>query len=177
MLFDFGSGFGAGLITRATGDGYRIVVVPETVAAKLPTLEDVAGNAMRDLTQYGEEWNESFEYQFVDPGELSPQEQAVFALRDRVLALVPNEAKRIKAVRVSETMRISAYSGNEAVGVWDSGLSQVIIKRDQLRRPESFIATLLHEVAHAHSGAPDVNEMFEHALTELLGRTGAAAVR
>jgi hypothetical protein len=42
--------------------------------------------------------------------------------------------------------------------------------------PELFLGTLLHEVAHAYSGAPDVDEEFEQALTHLLGRTGMKAV-
>lgn len=167
---------GAGLISRATADGYRIVVVPESVAMKLPALEDLEGNAIRDLNEYRNEWNASFEYQFVEPDELTPREQAVFALSNKALALLAPEAKHVQAVRISETLRINAYDGNEAVGVWDEGARQVIIKRDQLRRGETFLATLLHEIAHAYSGAPDIDEIFENALTHLLGRTGAAAL-
>jgi hypothetical protein len=166
---------GAGLITRATADGFRIVVVPETVAAKLPALKDIEGNAMRDLGQYRFEWNSSFEYQFVDPSDLTKGERLVFELCDRALALVAKEARRVKSVKISETMRINAYDGNEAVGVWDEGLRQIVIKRDQLKRPDLFLGTLLHEVAHAYSGAPDVDEVFESALTHLLGRTGTKA--
>ena len=166
----------AGLIARAKADGYEIVVVPENVAAKLPTLEDIEGNAIRDLNQYGDEWNASFEYQFVEPEALTPQEHAVYALADKALALLAKEAKRVAAVRVSETMRINRYDGNEAVGVWDEASRQVIVKRVQLKNPETFLATLLHEIGHAYSGADDVDERFEGALTHLLGRTGAAAV-
>lgn len=74
-------------------------------------------------------------------------------------------------------MRINAHDDNEAVGVWDEEASRIIIKRDQLKRRESFLATLLHEVAHAFSGAPDVDEDFERALTRLLGQTAKAAVQ
>jgi hypothetical protein len=73
-------------------------------------------------------------------------------------------------------MRISTYDGSEAVGVWDEALQQIVIKRDQLRRADLFLGTLLHEVAHAYSGAPDIDEVFESALTHLLGRTGTEAV-
>lgn len=168
---------GAGLISRAKADGYRIVVVPETVSLKLPTVEDVDGNAIRDLIQYGNEWNASFDYQFVDPSDLTPGEHAVFALAEKTLGLLPQEASRVEAVRISETMRIDSYDGNEAVGVWDEGTRHIIIKRTQLHHAEGFLATLLHEIAHAYSGAPDVDEGFEDALTHLLGRTGAAALR
>jgi len=168
---------GAGLISRAKADGYEIIVVPENVAAKLPTLEDVEGNAIRDLDEYREEWNASFEYKFVEPDALTPAEQAVYALGGRALTLVTKEAKRVSGVRISETMRISAYDGSEAVGVWDEARREVIVKRSQLKAPEAFVATLLHEIGHAYSGAPDVDEQFEEALTHLLGRTGTAAAK
>jgi len=92
-----------------------------------------------------------------------------------VLKLVREEAKRVREVLVSQTMRIDAHDDNEAAGVWDEESKRIIIKRDQLERPEQFLGTLLHEVAHAYSGAPDVDEEFERALTRLLGRTGQAA--
>jgi hypothetical protein len=168
---------GAGLISRAKADGYEIVVVPENVAAKLPTLADIEGNAIRDLDEYREEWNASFEYEFVEPDSLTPAEQLVYALGGKLLALVAREAKRVKSVRISETMRVNTYDGNEAVGVWDEASRQVVVKRTQLRAAETFLATLLHEIGHAYSGAPDVDELFEDALTHLLGRTGAVAVR
>jgi hypothetical protein len=166
----------AGLISRAKADGYEIVVVPENVAAKLGTLEDIEGNALRDLNEYRQEWNASFEYEFVEPDALTPAERAVYALGEKLLGLVAKEAKRIRSVRISETMRINTYDGNEAVGVWDESNREVIVKRSQLAAAETFLGTLLHEIGHAYSGAPDINEVFEGALTHLLGRTGAAAV-
>lgn len=166
----------AGLLSRARSDGYRVVVVPETVAWKLPHEEDIEGNPLRDLNEYRDEWNRSFQYEFVDPSALSQVEQAVFALAAPTLKLVRNEAKRVRGVLISSTMRIDAHDDNEAVGVWDETTQQIIIKRDQLRRPDDFLAALLHEVAHAFSGAPDVDEEFEQALTHLLGRTGKAAL-
>jgi hypothetical protein len=167
--------FSAGLIARARGDGYRIVVVPETVAAKLPELKDLEGDPVRDLGEYRGEWDSSFEYDFVLREDLTASEEAVFALSDAVLALVRTEAKPVREVLVSNTMRLNSYDDNEAVGVWDEATGRIIVKRNQLERPEDFLGTLLHEIGHACSGAPDVDEMFEQALTGLLGRTGAAA--
>ncbi len=167
----------AGLLTRARGDGYRVVVVPETVALKLPQLEDIEGNPLRDINEYREEWNRSFEYDFVPPEELTESERAIYALTVPLLELVREQAKGVKVVLISRTMRINAYDDNEAVGVWDPQESRIVIKRDQLDRPESYLATLLHEIGHALSNAPDVDESFERALTQLLGRTGTAAVQ
>ena len=41
-----------GLVARARDDGYRVVVVPDTVAQRLPRLKDIEGNAMFDLNEY-----------------------------------------------------------------------------------------------------------------------------
>jgi hypothetical protein len=165
----------AGLLARARNDGYRVVVVPETVAVKLPKLEDIEGNPLRDLNEYRVEWNQSFQFEFVDPADLTESERSVLALAAPVLKLVSEEAKRVREVLVSQTMRIDAHDDNEAAGVWDEETRRIIIKRDQLEHSEQFVGTLLHEVAHAYSGAPDVDEEFERALTRLLGRTGQAA--
>lgn len=168
--------FSAGLLSRARADGYRVVVVPETVAQKLPSLHDLDGNPLRDLSEYRDEWNRSFDYDFVDVRELTESERAVFALATPILRLVRDEANRVREVLVSRTMRIDARDNNEAVGVWDEEYQRIVIKRDQLKHADDFIATLLHEVAHAFSRAPDLHEEFERALTLLLGRTGRAAV-
>ena len=42
-----------------------MIIVPETIAQRLPRLTDIEGNALRDLSEYRDEWNRSFEYDFV----------------------------------------------------------------------------------------------------------------
>lgn len=46
-------------------------------------------------------------------------------------------------------------------------------KRAQLRSLEGYAGTLLHEIAHARSGAVDISSEFEKSLTDLLGKTGS----
>lgn len=92
----------------AESDGYRIVVVPETVAERLPQLEDVEGNPLRDLGEYRDEWNRSFEYDFVPPDALTDSERTVFGLATPILALLRSETSHVKDVVVSRTMRINA---------------------------------------------------------------------
>ena len=169
--------WGGGLIAQAKGDGIRIVVVPENVAAKLGRLKDLEGNPIRDLNKYRTEWNDSFEYDFVPIDALSRKERKIFALAQPMLTLVKTESKRVREIRVSNTMRLESFSANEAVGVWEGSESRIVIKRDQLARADLFLGTLLHEIGHALSGAPDVDEEFEQGLTKLLGKTGQAAVK
>lgn len=53
--------------------------------------------------------------------------------------------------------------------VWEPATARIIIKRDRLKNIQSYAGTLLHETAHARSGASDVSEEFETELTKLLG--------
>ena len=64
---------------------------------------------------------------------------------------------------------------HDAVGCY-SPLSGIIIKRSQLESLDLFASTLLHEAAHASSGATDATRDFENELTEYLGSTAEAAL-
>ena len=72
-------------------------------------------------------------------------------------------------MRISETMRLMEGRYTEAVGVWEPGEGRVIVKRTQLQSLAIFAGTILHELSHALSGAPDVSIEFEQQLTEELG--------
>ena len=77
--------------------------------------------------------------------------------------------KIVKQVKISKTMRKNLSSFVEATGVWEESTRTIIIKRDQLKNIEKYCGTLLHEVAHAQSGADDVTREFESQLSKLLG--------
>jgi hypothetical protein len=68
-------------------------------------------------------------------------------------------------------MRTESLSFQEAEGIWDA--PNIIIKRTVLKSMEHYAGTLLHEIAHAKSGADDVTREFEMSLTDLLGKTGS----
>jgi len=70
-------------------------------------------------------------------------------------------------------MRLMEGRYQEAVGVWEEADGLIIVKRTQLRSPDAFAGTVLHELSHALSGAPDVSFAFEEQLTEELGRVVA----
>jgi hypothetical protein len=124
------------------------------------------------LEEYILEFNESFEYRFVDPDDLDDAERAVFDLTDQLIALV-GTGKKAPHVLVSETMRLDR---DDTEGVWDPELGSIVIKRDQLRSRRSYAATLLHEIAHAMTGTIDATREFENVLTNYLGRTSTAAL-
>jgi hypothetical protein len=119
------------------------------------------------------EYNDSFSYQFVDPSALSGAERAIFDRTPEILALVGIKASAAPAVQISSTMRVGP---DVTEGVWDSQLQSIVIKRTQLGALPTYAGTLLHEAAHASSGASDVTREFESVLTDYLGQTAEGAL-
>ncbi|MFM2315480.1 MAG: hypothetical protein RLZZ04_4758 [Cyanobacteriota bacterium] len=160
-------------VDEAKNAGYQIVTIPETVRDKISGQTDISGNIMSDLSQFEEQWNQSFEFSFIDVNKLNKSELAVFNTTPSILALIGGLPSQVRDIKISETMRMESLGMSEALGLWSS--PDIIIKRSQLRNIEDYAATLLHEIAHARSGAPDISVEFERSLTELLGKTGSKA--
>jgi len=158
------------MVDRAKRDGFRIITIPENVKQKIRGLKDIEGNEIRDLEGYTSEWNDSFEFKFVDEKKLSKKEKEIFSKKDEVFKLIGGKPSKIKKILISETMRLETQGYDEASGVWEEDEKRIIIKRTQLKNLISFAGTLLHETAHAISGASDITIEFENELTELLGR-------
>lgn len=167
---------GGALITHAQQDGYRIVVIPSTLASKLPTLQDINGQQVRTLDVYRREWNDSFQFTFVSPDQLTPEEHAVYDLSRPIMRLLTPRITRVKEVLISETMRLNRYDNNEAVGIWEDEHQRIVIKRSQLQRKDRYAATLLHEYTHALSSADDETLAFEEGLTRALGVLAARLI-
>ncbi len=167
---------GSSLISHAREDGCRLVVVPETVAAKLRGLVDHTGQPVRDLGTYRSEWNDSFTFDFVALEQLTDAEREVYERTDAILALaVPRHGTKVREVFISRTMRLDR-GDRECVGLWVAEDRRIIVRRDQLRDFERYAATLLHELAHAFSGADDESRAFEDQLTKFLGKLAGSAV-
>jgi hypothetical protein len=165
-------------VPYAVDDGYRPLIVPENIARKLANLTDLDGHPIVDLGRYQRQWNESFTFRFVEPAELRDDEQRNFALVDTLAAVaeVDLAATGVRAVRVSETMRLNDH-GDQVLGLWDPGEGHIVIRRDQLTDAARFAGTFLHELTHAVSGTADGTLAFEDALTTGLGVVASAAVR
>jgi len=163
-------------VNRAEQDGYRLVVVPANIARKLKDEVDVTGAPIVDLRRFREQWNESFSFTWVPPDALTDDERAVFDRTEEILALRGGRPSSVREVAISSTMRVGASGYAEASGVWESREGRIVVKRDQLASLDAFAGTLLHEVAHAVSGASDVSEAFEDALTSELGSVADRAL-
>ena len=173
FLTAFELAYAADFVQRARGDGYEIIVVPETIRRKLPGLRDALGNPMRDLDRYRNEWQDSFRFTFIDPADFTGAERAVWNALPRIFAARGGRPRNVNDVRVSESMRLMEGRYQEAVGIWEPADGWIIIKRTQLQSLAKFAGTVLHELSHALSGAPDVTLEFEQQLTEELGGIAA----
>jgi hypothetical protein len=168
---------GSAQLQYAQDDGYRLVTVPDDIARRLGSLTDLSGQPLIDLGRYRQEWNDSFEYTFVPPQDLTPDERHSFAATERLLHLVGGSraAKLVKQVRVSETMRMSE-AGDMVLGMWESTEGIIVIRRSELAALDRYAGTLLHEYTHASSGHDDRTLEFESALSTVLGRAAATAI-
>lgn len=163
----------ADFVQRARDDGFEIIIVPETIRAKLPGIRDALGNPIRDLDRYRGEWQDSFRFTFVDPADLSSAERRVWDELPALFAIRDGRPSRVRSVRISETMRLMDGRYQEAVGLWDEVGGQIIIKRTQLNSLATFAGTVLHELSHVLSRAPDLSLEFEQTLTEEIGKIAA----
>jgi hypothetical protein len=164
----------ADLLNHARADGYRVVTVPENIRNEIQDERDSEGNRLRDVGTYLDEYNESFEYDWVPEDEMTEDEREVWNHRDEILDLLNDPP--VEEIRVSETIRMTDR-GEMANGVWDGNEQRIVIRRQQLNSVRDFASTLLHEVAHPRSGgAPDLSKPFEDALTGLLGEVAESAI-
>jgi hypothetical protein len=157
-------------IEYAEQDGYRLVVVPDAIASSLRGLTDLTGAPLIDLGAYRTIWNESFSFRFIPPEELSPTERRWFDSTNAACAHagIAPERVGVREVLISETMRLGT-GDHDVLGVYEPTEKRIIVRRDQLASPAAYFGTLLHELAHAASGATDGTLDFETALTDLVG--------
>ena len=161
------------IMDHARNDGLEIVIVANAEKAKLVEQAEAGGTVTRTFERYVEEFNESFQYSFVETERLTDPERVVLSLCSELFSLVGVPPGEEPQVLVSETMRLTR---DDTEGVWDPHLEAIVIKRDQLSSRLRFAGTLLHEVAHAMTGALDATREFEMVLTKYLGHTSVAAL-
>jgi hypothetical protein len=164
------------LLDHARQDGYEVITVPENVRREIEGAKDVQGEKMRDVGAYTTEYNESFQYEWIEPEELTEEEKAVWKRRQDILDLL-DDLPHFNNIRISEQMRVTGGEGWKTRGTWKTPERWIVIHRPVLQSLEDFGAVLLHELAHPRSGAADQTREFEKALTDMLGECAFAALR
>jgi len=158
------------IVDKAKDDGYKIVAVPDNVKEKISGQTDMSGNPIMDVNQFQKDYNDSFKFKFVEIKDLDSKERSIFTKTSEILDFIGGKPNIVKEIKISETMRPETLRITEAVGTWDQATGTIIIKRTQLESLEKYAGTLLHEIAHALSGATDVSREFEKFLTDLIGK-------
>lgn len=165
------------MVDEAREGGYKIITIPENLKERIVGLKDIKGNIIRDLDQFYAEYAKSFKFKFVAPDELTLSEKEIYGKTERIFLLIGGKPKIVKEVKISETMRKEFSAFIEAEGLWDRTTRCIIIKRNQLVSLEKYASTLLHETAHAISGATDIDRSFENELTRLIGIIASKALK
>lgn len=160
---------------RASGDhfdilkksGKEIIVVSEDIKAKIINRTDSKGGGITTFSTIMENYQESFEYSFVEYAELNKNEMQIFDITQDIVKLYNVESMLAK-ICISETIKPS-IDGDTAMGVWDPSIDKIVIKRCQLKSIENYAGTLIHELIHAYKNLDDVDREFESELTRLIG--------
>lgn len=172
---------GTDLVEEARQGGFEVVTVPTNLRDKLQernNLEleknpDNSENIIRTFSQFQTERSNNFEFNFVSPSSLNYSEKTIWDLVPEILTIIGGKPHNVNEIVISETMESDPYTFRPAAGLWRSGEKQIIIKRNVLTEGKArFIGVLLHELAHAISGATDATRAFESELTRLLGIFG-----
>lgn len=127
---------------------------------------------IRDVTVYENEYNDSFEFDWVDESALTTEELAAWDSRDEILEIVGRPQNY--EYRIASQFR--ATDDDQTRGSHEPGEQRIIIHRNVLSDHAEFIGVFLHELAHTKTPFPDQTREFENALTELLGEVGVEAL-
>ena len=155
------------ILDWAKRDMYEVVTISDREKTKLDTQMNSGGPEIRTSDIFIGEINDSFQYKFIDFHDLNRNEKKIYGLFEKIMSLVSISKWQIPKLLVSETMRLT---NDDTCGIWDSSLNAIVIKRTQLSNKEIFAGTILHELAHKMSGAPDCSRLFESMLTKYLGK-------
>lgn len=150
--------------------GYNPVIVSGTLSKKMDNYnrESKDGDIFTTTNKFVLDMKDRLSFKFIDIKELSSKERNIYEKIDDILQLIGGKPVEVKEIRVSESIFESEFL-QETVGLWEPVNKRIIIKRNQLKSLSAFAATLLHECAHAKSGADDVSRSFEQELTKIIG--------
>lgn len=165
------------MIDQARRSGHKIITIPENLKAKIQGASDLSGNPIIDIGQFIENYNDSFEYSFVDPDKLNNKEKAVYQLTSKIVGMFGQMPKKVKKIRISSTMRKDFSDEAEIFGCWDQKTRSIVLSRKTLRSLTAYSGTLIHELIHAETGYDDVTRAFENSLTNKIGELSSQILK
>ena len=157
------------MIDHARNSGHEIIVIPENLKDKIRGEKDLSGKPIIYIGQFVENYNDSFEFNFVDPNKLNGKEMAVYQYTSKILSLFGQVPSKVKEIKISSTMRKNFFDTAETLGCWDNKSNSIVLSRKTLQSLSVYSGTLVHELIHAKTGHNDVSREFENSLTEEIG--------
>lgn len=145
----------------------KIVIIPDITYEKIKDLKDSEGNEIATFSTVCREYNENFQYKFVDINDLTEEEKEVLNLKRFVFAIY-GDKKYYDRIFVSEN--INEFISGDTRGVYESKEDRIILKRSILFDEALFFEVLFHELVHATSGRPDNDRGFENQLGKIIGK-------
>lgn len=116
------------------------------------------------------------EYSFVDISNLTHQELDVWQMKNVILKCIGGLPENVKKIYIAEMIEFE-QEDTCIYGVFRPMHNDIVLSRQLLSRPEAFLSTLCHELAHAKSEANDITKQFEDELSNMLGYIGYALVK
>lgn len=116
------------------------------------------------------------EYSIVDVNNLTEHESNVWRMKNIILKCIGGLPDNVRQIHLAEMIELEQVD-TCIYGVFRPKHNDIVISRHLLTRPEAFLATLCHELAHAKSEADDVTKEFEDELSNMLGYISYALVK
>ena len=155
------------------------MAVPANLVEKMSdyNMGVTAEQQLRTISVYLQEETKKFVPVPIAISELTEVEKSVYNKINSILSLIGGRPYNVKSIQIVEKIYDSDLFRGRAVGLWQKKEGTILIKRTQLQSIKSFAATLLHECAHAVSGADDASWPFEIQLSDYLGIIAEKAIK
>lgn len=153
--------------------GREVVIIPDSIFEKVKNMVDGSGKEIGTFETVVKEYNDNFQYQFIEEDCLAMDEQKILTHKDFVFSMYGDKKYQNK-VRISNN--INEMLSGDTLGVYDPSIDEIIIKRDALKNSSKFCEVLFHELVHATTGYPDNDRRFENELGSIIGNLSAVII-
>ena len=166
------------IIDEMKRGGYTPIVIPSNLANKMEdyNMGVKGGETFTTTNQFIVDTQSKFKPVIIEIDKLTINEKAIYEKTEDILKIIGGRPGPVKEIKITEKIYESEFN-YETLGLWQSNEHRILIKRKQLQSISKYAGTLLHECAHAISGADDVNRDFETELTSIIGILSAELLK
>ena len=165
------------LLDEARNEGLIPIELSRKLWDKVLGQADYQQAPILTLEEFARQRNANFQPAFVSEADLTASELQIWKMRNRIFEAIGGRPAQVREICIAESIVIAEKANTQVLGLWSEQYQRITIRRDRLRSISAFSSVLLHEIAHAKSGADDCTRRFELELTDLLGRVADAMIR